>query len=406
MRYTHSLGSWVALAGLMVGAIQASPPAPLKGLPEAPALAPAAPCCPPPAPACAAAPECLIYGGAEALFWWVKSPSVVPLVTTNVDPNTIAALNEPGTRTLFGGSGNPVDFGSLTGVRGRIGVLLPGGCAGFEASLFGLPEHGISYTTTAAGGDGPVIAVPYNSLVPIGFNPAGETTLNPGNTPSQVSVAATTRLWGGDALGVAKLYASDRARVMLVGGFKYLDLEEGLTVNQLFLDTQFPGVLQVRDSFQTRNQFYGLALGLQAGFSYEFLSVDVCGKVAFGPTHQQLRVAGQTTGSFGFFTGETPAGLFALPSNSGEWSRNSFTVIPEVQVKVNCEVTNYLRVFVGYDLLYSNNVIRAASQVDRNLNPTQNTAFLLPTGAPAPVAGFNRTEYWAQGISTGVQFQY
>lgn len=409
------VSTWSGAPSPAASAPAALPAAPVPVVTNLPLPAPGCPTCSP--PACAAEPACCnhapsccsVYGGVEALFWWVKNPSVVPLVSTNDDPNTIAALNEPGTRVLFGGQGNPIDFGNMLGVRGRIGFLLPDEVAGVEASLFGLPRQGTTFVVNAAGGNGPVIAIPFNSTVPFNFNPAGETSLNPGNVPSQITVNATTQLWGADVLGLARLYSSDRVRLMAVGGFKYLDLEEALTLSQLFLDPLVPGTQTVRDSFFTRNQFYGLSVGLQGGFRYDFVSLDVCGKVAVGPTHQQLRVAGETTnvgGAFGGLPGVTPAGVFAQPSNSGEFNRNTFTVVPELAVRLNCDVTRSLRLTVGYDVLYSNNVIRAATQIDRNVNPTQNVAFLTPVGLTAPLPTFTRTDFWAQGISAGVQFQY
>lgn len=436
MRHRKSLVARLALAGLLSAAPAAlagpsltsvstwnGPPAASTVLPAVPAAAaavtipPALPtgsACPTggclPEPTCAAPPTCCsVYGGVDALFWWVKSPSVVPLVSTNPNPNTIAALNDPGTRVLYGGGGTEIDFGNLPGVRGRIGFSLPDEVAGVEASLFGLPRQGTTFVVNGEGGAGPVIAVPFNSTVPFNFNPAGETSLNPGNTPSQITVNNTTRLWGADVLGLARLYSSDRVRLAAVGGFKYLNLEEELTLNHLFLDPVAAGSLTIRDSFFTRNQFYGLAFGLQGGFRYDFVSVDVCGKVAVGPTYQQLRVAGQTTivgGPLGSVLSDTPAGLFALPSNSGQFSRNSFTVLPELAVRLNCDVTRYLRLTLGYDLLYSNNVIRAAEQVNRNINPTQNVVLQTPVGPTAPLPAFYRTDFWAQGISAGVQFQY
>jgi hypothetical protein len=34
---------------------------------------------------------------------------------------------------------------------------------------------------------------------------------------------------------------------------------------------------------------------------------------------------------------------------------------------VGCEITGHLRLFVGYNLLYLSNVVRAADQIDRLL---------------------------------------
>lgn len=425
MRRYHPLA--VALASLAVVAagaiVHAAGPAPANnaapaggvivsephGPPPAACCHEPAPCCAPAAAAAPALPPTFLYGSVEALFWWTKSVPVAPLVTINADRNRIAALNEPGTRVLFGGAANDIDFRNVAGLRGTLGFWLPENVIGIEGSLFGLPEQCKDYTARAGGLDGPVIGVPFNSLVPFLFNPAGETSLNPGNTPSQIAVNYSTELWGAEVLGMANLLSDDNCRLVLVGGFKYLNLEENLSVSQLFLDTLFPGTLTVRDHIGTRNQFYGLALGLRAGYTLGCVGFDIGGKIAVGPNRQQYSINGTTTAvgsAFGIPPGVYPAGLFGQPSNNGEYCRNTFTIVPEVQGRVTVALCRNVQVFAAYDYLYINDVVRAASQVDRNLNATQNPVFGVPTGVPAPVSGFNRTDYWAQGISGGMQFRY
>jgi hypothetical protein len=61
---------------------------------------------------------------------------------------------------------------------------------------------------------------------------------------------------------------------------------------------------------------------------------------------------------------------------------------------------------MAYDFLYMNNVLRASTQIDRTINPTQNTVFQPPTGVPAPLPSFVRTDFWAQGISAGLQLRF
>src|SRR5205807_7976985 len=127
------------------------------------------------------------WGSVEALFWWVKSAPVVPLITTNPNPNTIASLTEPGTTVLFGGKS--IDFGNITGIRGTIGCAFCEDRAGIEGSIFGLPRQCRTFTAVSSGVDEPVIAVPISSTVsniPFGGIPAGETTFNPGNVPAVI----------------------------------------------------------------------------------------------------------------------------------------------------------------------------------------------------------------------------
>ncbi len=70
-------------------------------------------------------------------------------------------------------------------------------------------------------------------------------------------------------------------------------------------------------------------------------------------------------------------------------------------------MTDSVRIYVGYTLLYWSNVVRPVDQIDFGINPTQ-----LPTAAgpgtlvgPArPAFNFHETDFWAQGVNLGVMF--
>ena len=80
--------------------------------------------------------------------------------------------------------------------------------------------------------------------------------------------------------------------------------------------------------------------------------------------------------------------------------------MPQGQIKVSVDVLRSLRLFVAYDYLYMSGVLRAASQVDRTINPTQNIIFQPTVGAPAPLPTLNRTDFWSQGVSAGMEFRF
>jgi hypothetical protein len=374
--------------------------------PQVPAADGAA--CPTCEPAKPCGPSC--YGSIEALFWWTKHAPVVPLITTNPDPNSIASLAEPGTTILFGDK--PIDFGNITGIRGTLGCLVCDSTAGVEGIIWGLPKQGRTFTAASAGVDGPVIAVPISSTVtniPVGTVPLGETSFNAGNVPSLIRANATTELWGADVLGVVILHSHEHSYCSIVGGFKYIDLRESLTLDQVFFDATVPGSLSIHDGFSTKNQFYGAAAGLRVGFGCKRIGLDLAGQVAVGPSRQQYTAVGSTTatpGAFGLTGGTTPGGTFALPSNIGTFSKNECIVVPQGQAKVTVDVLCHLSLFAAYDFLYMNSVLRASNQIDRNINPTQNTILQPTTGVPAPLPNFNRTDYWAQGVSFGLEFRY
>jgi hypothetical protein len=107
-------------------------------------------------------------------------------------------------------------------------------------------------------------------------------------------------------------------------------------------------------------------------------------------------------------------GLLALATNIGRFTRDRFSAVPEVGVNVGYRITDHLRAFVGYNFLYWGNVVRPADQIDRVLDASLIPNFLnpqtglpyTPTGALRPAVPFKETDYWAQGVTFGLEFRY
>jgi hypothetical protein len=60
--------------------------------------------------------------------------------------------------------------------------------------------------------------------------------------------------------------------------------------------------------------------------------------------------------------------------------------------------------------MYWSQVVRPGSQIDRNINLSQsvilgNTNGIL-TGPASPMPLFNRTDFWAQGLSVGFELRF
>jgi hypothetical protein len=49
--------------------------------------------------------------------------------------------------------------------------------------------------------------------------------------------------------------------------------------------------------------------------------------------------------------------------------------------------------FAAYDFLYLSEVVRPGDQIDHNL-------------VPSPLPIFNRTDFWAQGVSFGLEVKF
>ena len=391
-------------------------------------------------------PSCFWLSG-EALLWWTKGSQFPPLVTTGVPGATPlpGVLGQPGTTVLFGGS--DVDKGVRVGGRFTGGFWLDN-CQtiGVEASYFFLASRSAHFDDTANGALGSaMIARPFFDVIS-GIQNA-QLVAFPGIASGEIHVSTFSRLQGAElnALCVPcctpccepcadqACPAGDTAKhnthgttcggcnywVSLLGGFRYLQLDEGLSIDEITrVNPALPAgsplfggsTIAMADQFDTHNSFYGAQVGAKAEICWGRLFVDVQGKVALGVTHEVVDIQGATaiTSPAGT-TVVTPAGFLASGSNSGHFTRDRFAVVPEVGINVGYQITKNVRAFVGYNFLYWSSVVRPGDQVDVGLSGTQiptDTRFNPQAGPARPAVAFRDTDFWAQGVSFGLEFRY
>jgi hypothetical protein len=354
---------------------------------------------------------------AEYLLWWLKNGPVPPLVTAS-PPSSAGILGQPGTVTLFG-PGSDLTGSPLSGGRFTAGAWLDD-CqtVGVEGSYFFLGTGTRNFTAAGTGAPGsPVLARPFfNALT---GREDSELVAAPGVLAGSVGVASSSRLQGAEANALCNLCCGCDCgcgyRVDALAGFRYLDLKESISISENL--TVLPTVpllggtnFLVSDRFDTRNQFYGGQVGVQGQVWSGWLFATAAAKVALGDTHQSVDVSGFTRiAPPGAAATTLPGGLLALSSNSGHFTRDRFSVVPEGRLGFGVQVTDYLRVSIGYTFLYWSNVARPGDQIDRVVNP----AALPILGGTAPAVGparpaftFKDTDFWAQGLSVGLEFRY
>jgi hypothetical protein len=354
--------------------------------------------------------------------------------------DSLGALG-PGTTTLFGGDQN---YGERLGGRFTIGYWLDS-CQtrGIEASYFFLGGPADNFIASSSDLPGSlVLARPFFNVI-TGLQDS-QLVSYPDIISGTVRISSNSQLQGAelnlvcnhcyccndccptdccatdccatDCCATDCSYKSGR-RVDLIAGFRYLGLNEdlGITENLTTLDTApsppfVPGeTITVFDGFGTRNSFYGGQIGARGEWCRGRWFVNVLGKVALGDTHQEVRINGTTDFTDpGVALVRQQGGMLALPTNIGNYSRDQFSVVPEIGINVGRQMNDHLRVFVGYTLLYWSNVVRPGDQIDFGVNTTQ-----LPTptgpgtlvGEARPAFAFRNTDLWAQGINFGVEIR-
>jgi hypothetical protein len=374
----------------------------------------------------AGAPLSRFYGSAEYLLWFVKGFNTPPLVTTS--PATVpqplqGVLGPPTTAVLFGGSQITQD--PFSGGRLLAGYRFgPCGLWAVEAGGFFLGQETTRFDASSP--SPAVIARPFLANSPAGMAENAELVASPGSNPGDVfsssgsiHIDAPTQFWGVEANLRRTLCCGCNYCLDLLAGYRYLNLSEGLHITEDLINLRAVPIaglgagdhIVVTDRFDTRNQFNGGQLGAVGEYRYGKLLLGGSFKLALGNMHEVIDIHGAT-----HITPATPgvapqnfgSGLLALSSNSGTFTRDRFAVVPEVGLRVGYQVTDHLRAFVAYNFLYVSNVVRPGDQIDRVLNTNLIPPFssAAPAGPVHPVVPFKTTDFWAQGVSFGLEWRY
>lgn len=361
---------------------------------------------------------------AEYLLWYQDGMRVPALVTTSVNGTARANAGVLGraTTSVLYGNDEILDEES-SGFRIRFGWWLsafPGW--GIEGEYTGLGEQTDSFFRDSAGT--PITARPFFNVT-TGSEDA-ELVAFPAVVRGSMAVDVTNKFDGAAVRLRRQLCCSDGCDYSALScttvptswrldgtiGYRYWQLDESLATREQLtsLVTNEPGTFDIRDRFETLNQFNGAEVGLLWQGRRGWWSMDALMRLAIGNVHQTATINGSSIITEGTAPGTTTtynSGFLAQSSNVGSYSRDAFTMIPELGVTLGYQLTKRVRLTTGYSLIYWGNVIRPGDQIDLNINPQllppQQTAVTTPN---RPQFQFDETDYWVQGLSFGGEFRW
>ena len=369
------------------------------------------------------------YISAEGLLWWMKGYRTPPLATTYPDNASIpqGTFGSPGTQVVLGNA--------LQGSNSRGGARVMLGywfddehLCGVDAGFLYLGQRNQSATVNSFGTTN--LAVPLGQVTTTGFPGvypiAGLTPFGALRDVGSVSLVTRSTLTGGELNWRTNLVGGPNGFIDGIVGFRALELNEDLTFGTTTSGNALAnflgrGVLTVpgsavrttSDFFKTQNNFYGAQVGLLGEWHEGAWVFTANTKLGIGSTQQMVTIRGSTVdtlsgggGSFAY-----PVGLFAATTNSGLYTRNKLTFLPEMGGTVGYQFTEHLRGFVGYNFMYLSNVVRPGDQINRVINPNQLPTFgsgVTPNaGNPAqPSFVFHDSSFWAQGVSVGFEWRF
>jgi hypothetical protein len=387
---------------------------PAAGPVQAPPTA-AAPCGPVQVPKfrdCHVGPPWQVWLGGGYLFLWI---------TDAPQPN---ALGVSGASVL---GGTDIDYGTFSGLTLNGGMWLNDRhTVGTYLGGFITEQRSVSAALASDAAGVPVITRPV--IDALNVVPADVIVAAPGALAGGVAFSSRSRLAGAEAGIIRNLLHDCGCTVDTFFGFRYLDLDEDLVVTQttqalangqIFFGgapVAGPGAgLVIEDRFDTRNQIYAGQIGTRGEYRRGPMFVAARSAVSLGPNHQVIEIAGRTA-AVGAATaalpggGVLPGGLLALQGgNAGRFTENRFVYVPEVGVQVGLQATRHLRLLVGYDYLYINDVARPGSQIDPSVSPRlvpASPVFGATSGQAAPRYLARSDEFHVHGLRFGMEVRY
>jgi hypothetical protein len=344
------------------------------------------------------------------LLWWPRAAPLPPLVTATP---TGAPPVLGGRRTLLVVGNRGISDQDIAGGRFTLGASVnERETVGVEAVYFFLGTRTLK-TTTNNVGNWPVPAVGLPFVNAITGQPDVFLTAAPGMANGLVSATTTTRAQGAEANALMNLLDDKGVKLNALVGYRFLQVNEGVTVDQLRYTASNFG--PIYDQFDGHNRFNGGQLGLHADLSHNLLFCELTGKIAFGQTFEVVKIDGSTTLHTpvlgGLVSQSYLGGVYALPSNIGRYTRSAFAVVPEGIFKIGLKFSDVGRFYVGYNFLYLSDLMRPGEQIDHTLNPAQIPA-LNPAGAGSFALGdrprplLSHTDFWMQGLLIGLETRY
>jgi hypothetical protein len=354
----------------------------------------------------------------EYLYWWIRGQPLPPLVTTTSDAMILpssGALGSPGTSVLYGG--NNVANGPLSGARFRGGYWFGcDHCLGLDLGVFFLGDAGSSFTANSNGS--PPLFRPFNqpgfgSTREIVAIPTTASMTNPGTlgaVAGGISISTRSEFWGAEANLRTNLCCGCNYYIDLLGGYRMLNLNESLNIQEnptatIYPQTNLSSQTIYQEKYTTSNVFNGGQFGGYGEYRIGSWFVGLRALVGLGVTTETARLSGNavTIVPGGMGSGTSNNTLFVQGSNTGSHSRDVFSVVPEVGINIGYQFTNNLRGFVGYNFLYWSSVQRPGNTI--NTNTSIPPASGANTG-PSPAFNWNASEFWAQGLTFGLEFRY
>lgn len=362
-----------------------------------------------------ATPSERLWLRAEYLLWMTEGMNTPALATTSTvgtPQNRAGVLGFDSTSLLFGGG--KINDGSTNGLRLKGGFYFtPSAAFGIEGEYFQLADQDDGFS---GGSEFAILARPFYDTD--NDRETSQLINFPNRFAGNLAIASETSLRSAMLAGRASLCPScggncvscrHADRVDWIVGYRYMQLQDQLGISESS-ESFIPGALgtlQLNDQFTTSNEFNGLQLGVAYQANMRRIWLESLLRVAVGQNTQTVGISGSTALTEFGTTTNYPGGLLAQRFNSGSYERKQFTMLPEIGATLGVRIFDWMHATVGYTVVYLPAVVRAGDQIDTDVNPNLLAPPIDPlTGAQRPQFRFVESDYFAHGLSVGMQLQF
>jgi hypothetical protein len=323
----------------------------------------------------APASDCLRwYAEVDALWLMRDYPQNTPLAQTVVlDPN-FKPVPLAGAASLS--LGNVTDGAAQPGLRVRLGAYIAD-CTSVELGYFGLQDW--SRSATLPVGDPPFARSPFLGSSIIYGNKSFDTSITAGYSSEIHNAEANLR----------RSFDAGNWNAALLGGFRYFNLSEQLSLTGLQTFPNIPGgappasqTIMEQTRTATDNNLFGAQIGGEVGRSWfdNRFELTASAKVGiFANNENQF-----TTNAAHLLTGG--GDTVTLAAGRGE---TDFASLYEGAITATARLTPRIALRGGYQALFVQGLTLAPTQLAATGNAIQNSSQLvpgsfMPPGVPAP----------------------
>jgi hypothetical protein len=366
------------------------------------------------------APYCYAEGWFtfDAEYWltWARGTRLPPLVTTSPVGTGISdagLLGAPGTEVLYGD--NLTASGPRSGLRLRASAAIDAEHRWrFVADWLALPTYAECFAASSAG-DG-ILTRPFEDVALGG--PNAELVSFPGLVAGSVTVDASNDVWGGGFALQRNLLCSPwdttgrGHRLDLLVGYRFLELSDRVWIDERLVSTNVGGPivlgtqLAVTDAYESRSRFNGVDLGIRGEWARNRYFINGELRVALGQSDHRLDVMGLTRVMVPGVGGAAfPGGLLAGGDVIGEYTDRELAVVPQAELRIGRQMTDHLRLSVGYSFLYWSQVVRAGEHIGTTIDSSQlpSAGSTFGPGQPMPLSS---SSFWVHGITANLEWRY